>query len=346
MNQIQTNEVTQLNNNEFDFILNSIWTTIVTCLDSNLSSIFSPADPDIFHQNYLTSFQFLGNFEAKCMQLNEKENINFKVRFHNSHSYKYFVKKWPTQVYYQIRFQEIVTKIEEDLCEHDQTLSHSNDPNENVEDNELNDTDQNHFHLRISDTIVKQIEYIWCESNCFLKCLLSQFWKLNLQIISRYCSFFMQLFQIKLSFLEKNDQQIQLNNNNNNINKLQESTDSMTIRSKTPTNESNRNELATSQSSIDDLSLCVLLLLDVNKLSSIKLPNFFDAIIAPNMRSANAVKDISLLKDAFFCSLNSLNELQMVLCDFIIRNLTNECAEHLKNVNDIARLYRRTNREV
>ena len=71
-----------------------------------------------------------------------------------------------------------------------------------------------------------------------------------------------------------------------------------------------------------------------------------DGIIAPIMRSAHAMKDITLIKEAFNCSLNSLNELQQVLIDFIVRKKSNDCFMYLKNANDIPRLYRRTNREI
>lgn len=64
------------------------------------------------------------------------------------------------------------------------------------------------------------------------------------------------------------------------------------------------------------------------------------------MRSTNAMKDITLIKEAFNCSLNSLNELQLVLIDFIVKNISNDCFNYLKNANDIPRLFRRTNREI
>lgn len=63
------------------------------------------------------------------------------------------------------------------------------------------------------------------------------------------------------------------------------------------------------------------------------------------MRTANAMKDITLTKEAFNCSLNSLHELQLVLIDFIVKTKSNDCFSYLKNANDIPRLFRRTNRE-
>ena len=64
------------------------------------------------------------------------------------------------------------------------------------------------------------------------------------------------------------------------------------------------------------------------------------------MRSAHATKDITVIKEAFSCSLNSLNELQQVLMDFIVRTKSNDCFGFLMNANDIPRLFRRTNRDI
>jgi hypothetical protein len=77
----------------------------------------------------------------------------------------------------------------------------------------------------------------------------------------------------------------------------------------------------------------------------LKLPNFFDGVIAPIIRSANAMKNISVLKDAFSCSLSNLNELQLVLINYIVKYEIEKCTGHLKSATDIPRLYRRTNRE-
>ena len=107
-----------------------------------------------------------------------------------------------------------------------------------------------------------------------------------------------------------------------------------------------QSSIVSNKSLANALNLSVLLLNDVNKLSTLKLPNFFDGVIAPVMRSCNAMKDISVLKEAFGCSLNELNELQSVIIESIVKNQVEKCLTHLKNANDIPRLYRRTNREV
>jgi hypothetical protein len=57
------------------------------------------------------------------------------------------------------------------------------------------------------------------------------------------------------------------------------------------------------------------------------------------------MKNITVLKEAFSSSLGNLNELQLVLIDYIVKFQTEKCSGQLKNAGDIPRLYRRTNRE-
>ncbi len=118
--QLNTSDSHQVGkaSNEFDFIINSIWSNVVASIDFNLNVIFSASDPDLFHQRYLEAFEFLNKFELKCFQFDKE----IKNRLKTSNSYKYFVKKWPIQVYFQIRFQEIVLKVNKTLIIHLQKL--------------------------------------------------------------------------------------------------------------------------------------------------------------------------------------------------------------------------------
>lgn len=227
--------------NQFDFIINSIWTNIVAGLDFNLNVIFSPSDPDLFHRRYLESFEFLNKFELKCSQF-EKD---IKSRIKKSNSYKYFIKKWPTQVYFQIRFQEIVLKFEEDLINYHELIDSETD----------DDLDQNNFNLKISDTLIKQMEYCWIESKCFLKSLLSNFWKLNLQLVSRYSYYFIQIFQNKISSLEVDYSEA------NSKEQIEQE----------PTFQIANDESEQGNNTITDIKLAVFLLYDAHKLQTSKV---------------------------------------------------------------------------
>jgi hypothetical protein len=88
------------------------------------------------------------------------------------------MKKFPVNIYFQIRFQEIVTKLEQVLV----VLSMQN--NENRDDGQ-------DFYLKTTQTLYELLCYCW-NADCCLSCLLSFFWKLNLQLISRYERFYKQ----------------------------------------------------------------------------------------------------------------------------------------------------------
>jgi hypothetical protein len=89
------------------------------------------------------------------------------------------LKKFPVHIYFQIRFQEIVTKLEHAL------VTSPTQSTDNLDDG-LD------FYLKTTQTLYDLLCYCW-NSDCCLNCLLSHFWKLNLQLLSRYELFYKQL---------------------------------------------------------------------------------------------------------------------------------------------------------
>lgn len=93
----------------------------------------------------------------------------------------------------------------------------------------------------------------------------------------------------------------------------------------------------------NDFKFLLYLLVDLKKLC-VKLNNYFDADVAPTMRSCG-VKDISFLKEAIMESVRKINELEVIVGDRIGSILLKQVMAHLKSAQEIPRLYRRTNRE-
>ncbi|CAF0878878.1 unnamed protein product [Brachionus calyciflorus] len=211
-----------------------------------------------------------------------------------SQSYKFFVKKWPIQVYFQIRFQEIVSKFELDLIDYTKEV---------LEDGE-------NILLNVSDCLIKSIEFIWSEQKCFLKCLIPNFWRLNLQLINRYNNFFTSLIKPKIDSLGPTVDQENLNTLSN------------------------------------DLNFNFNLLNDIYELYNFKLPNIFDGLIAPIFRNSSNNLSIQNLKDAFYTSIQTFNNLENFTIELISRVNIEKCLIYLKMSNDIPRIYRRTNRDV
>ncbi|CAI9568393.1 unnamed protein product [Staurois parvus] len=50
----------------YDFLVNSVWPEIARGLEEKLPSLFNPGNPDIFHQKYTVSMDFLRTFERQC----------------------------------------------------------------------------------------------------------------------------------------------------------------------------------------------------------------------------------------------------------------------------------------
>ena len=233
-------------------MLNSIWSYVVECIDLNLNQIFSPVDPICFHKAYTSTIKFLQDLESKCFsQLNLTSQ-----RLRASKSYKYFIKKWPIHIYFQIRFQEIVFKFEQNLFFQQQL------PTQNDE----------YFFLKITNCLYESLNYCWNDT-CFLNCLISNFWKLNLQLLSRFESFY------KTSVQQINIASVEITEQSPSIQLTQQ-----LLNAQQPLQVSNE----------ADLKILLYLTADIKKLCD-RLPNYFDGNVAPLMR-ASGLKEIGFVK--------------------------------------------------
>lgn len=283
---------------EFNFLLNSIWSHVVESIDLNLNQIFSPVDPISFHKTYLKTIKFLQDFEVKCFN-----QLNFpSQRLRSSKSYKYFLKKWPVNIYFQIRFQEIAFKFEQNLL-----------LNQSPETTSEND----YFYLKVTNCLYESLNYCW-SGNCFLNCLTSSFWKLNLQLLSRYENYY------RLAVIEQQNA-------------------SVTATSETVNSEHQQQQVPV-MNDASDLKLLVYLIADIKKLCD-RLPNFFDGNVAPLMR-ASGVKEIGFVKESMSISICKFQELIILINDRIVGIVVQQASVYLKNANEMPRLYRRTNREL
>ena len=195
-----------------------------------------------------------------------QRNLNFIkcscYRLRSSKSYKYLLKKWPVHIYFQIRFQEIASKFEQNLINHQQSPGTS-------------ETD--FFHLRVTNCLYESLNYCWNE-NCFLNCLTSNFWKLNLQLLSRYENFY------RLAVIE---QQSVNSTATEAVHSVEQP--SLIVPQHQPPQVND----------LSDLKLLVYLMADIKKLCD-RLPNFFDGNVAP-LRRASVVKEIGFVKGFCFC---------------------------------------------
>lgn len=242
---------------------------MVEAIDLNLNQIFSPVDPNQFHKRYSSTIKFLKEFEVKCQQ-----QLNLSIqRLRLSKSYKYFLRKWPINIYYQIRFQEISFKFEQNL-NFDLLINEINLFNLSADD--VSNETGYLFHLKITNILYESLNYSW-NNECFLNCLMSSFWKLNLQLISRYENYFKAIVVDKFVVI---------------------SNEPSTVEQSPQVSQQQQFPVQSQQQWSDgDIKFLVLLMSDVNKLCD-RLPNFFDGNVAPLMRACG-VKEIAFLKGKF-----------------------------------------------
>lgn len=147
----------------FDFVVNSVFPELTEYLEQRSDVVFFAGDPDIFHERYSYWLKFIEQLESLLSKTSEQ---NFK----NSKAYQEFSSRWDLVVYYQIRFQEISSSIENILL---------NQPFILIEEkNSL-------YKTLVTSTFYQAIDRCW-QKNVFLEPLAHRFWKLTLQCIVRF----------------------------------------------------------------------------------------------------------------------------------------------------------------
>ncbi|CAK9815058.1 Conserved oligomeric Golgi complex subunit 2 [Anthophora plagiata] len=154
----------------FNFLVNSFWIDVEEKIELYIKCIFAPGDPIVFHSRYVATLEFLEKLEAECTTPESlvalKENLQ----------YKNFLKKWNLPVYFQIRFQEIVSGIETALTE---------PVSPTFVKGTLETLTKNDFSLHATSVIWESLQKIW-NDNIYLYQLFHRFWKFSLQICARY----------------------------------------------------------------------------------------------------------------------------------------------------------------
>ncbi|XP_073969645.1 conserved oligomeric Golgi complex subunit 2 isoform X2 [Rhodnius prolixus] len=252
-----------------NFFLNSFWPEVEERLSSNLTSIYAVGDPDVFYERYRETLEFLE-------ELSKVSNSSTLIQQLYSHpNFINFMERWNLPVYFQIRFQEIVKTVERAF----------GDENWNAIKLE--------WKLLASETTWDCLNRCW-EPGIYLMPIAHKFWKLSLQIISRYTIWCNEII------------------------------------------------VMTTPPFKIDVNFLVFLYTDIEKFLE-KLPLFQTHSISRLPRvSENIMK---LLHNSLDESLVKLKSLLGNVSKAIIKHLAGDKVSLLRQVNDIPRLFRRTNRE-
>lgn len=151
----------------YNFIVNSFWTEVERRMETNMSSIFAPGNPEAFYQKYKCTLEFLERIE----QIIEDPTEIAAFKAHSQ--YKSFQVRWNLPVYFQIRFQEIGSNLEK-ACSRD--LEATKFAEQQISASQFN--------------LVQFSIALTCISNCwqegiYLPQLFHRFFKLTLQLLSR-----------------------------------------------------------------------------------------------------------------------------------------------------------------
>lgn len=267
----------------YNFIVNSFWTEVERRMETNMSSIFAPGNPEAFYQKYKCTLEFLERIEQII------EDPTEIVAFKAHSQYKSFKVRWNLPVYFQIRFQEIGSNLEK-ACSRD--LEATKFAEQQISASQFN--------------LVQFSIALTCISNCwqegiYLPQLFHRFFKLTLQLLSRTTTWV--------------DSAIAFN--------FPASTDSQTPSLK--------------------LKLLATLFSDISNLSK-KIPQIVTLVLekAPVSLALTPPQ----LDEAFFDNRSTLTTKLNRLQTLIVQELVQASIPHIKQVSDIPRLYRKTNRDV
>ncbi|GAA5969864.1 hypothetical protein JCM11641_008068 [Rhodosporidiobolus odoratus] len=147
----------------YELLSNVILDELVAALVGELGSvIFAAGRPTVFHQHYLLTVSFIARLETLCPTLAHLDSLR-------SHpTYIALFKRFQLPVYFQLRFKEAVGAVERAL-----------------EVGSASGGGKDGWVMSESEAVYKALRRCW-DDDVWLEELAGRFWRLSLQIISRY----------------------------------------------------------------------------------------------------------------------------------------------------------------
>lgn len=154
--------------NRFEILANVVFDEMGRALGEELgSNLFAAGRPEIFRNHYATSSNFITTLESLAPSTQSIQAL----RAHPS--YIAYHKRWQLPVYFQLRWKEIVTKLEDAFTTSQPSLLR--DPR----------SDSQPFFTSQALMVVHCITTCWSDE-VFIPDLGHRFWRLTLQILSRF----------------------------------------------------------------------------------------------------------------------------------------------------------------
>ncbi|KAI0775843.1 COG complex component [Trametes elegans] len=150
----------------FEIMANVVWAEIGRALMDELGSvIFAAGKPDEFRKHYETTQAFIRALEFLAPSVESVEALRKHIVF------TAFERRWQLPVYFQLRWKEIVSKLEESLA----TTKLERTPTKALAP----------FVTSQAAAVFEAVRACW-SAEVFIPDLSARFWRFTLQIISRY----------------------------------------------------------------------------------------------------------------------------------------------------------------
>ncbi|XP_062375568.1 conserved oligomeric Golgi complex subunit 2 isoform X1 [Sardina pilchardus] len=287
----------------YDFLVNSVWPEMIKAIEERLPFLFNPGNPDVFYERYAITMDFVGKFERQC---GSQASVK-RLRAHPS--YQTFHNKWNLPVYFQLRYKEIASSLENAIADGLDAA-----PVGSV------------YHLQVSQVLWGCVCRCWAE-RIYLAPLAHRFWKLTLQLLARYAKCVTEVLTKTPSTESPKDP----------VRPLPSSASSTSSRTSQDADSESGGPAALSTKQL------VFIAADVDKLQE-QIPQISEMI--KERLEAIGFKNIAIVSEALEDSKASLSSCLPTLSARMTQHLTERCFRFLKSASEVPRLYRRTNKEV
>lgn len=153
----------------FEIMTNVVWAEIGRAIIDELGTVvFAPGNPDKFRKHHSTTQAFIRSLEFLAPSTHSVQNMRSHPVFTT------FQRHWQLSVYFQLRWKEVITKVEETLSSRILDPEAPNfAPGRNV------------FVTAQAADIFTAIASCW-SAEVYIPDLAHRFWKFTLQLLSRY----------------------------------------------------------------------------------------------------------------------------------------------------------------
>lgn len=288
----------------YDFLVNSVWPEMIRGIEERLAYLFNPGNPDIFYERFSVSMEFVRRFEHQC---SSQASVK-RLRVHPS--YTSFHNKWNLPVYFQLRYKEIAGRLENAISDGLDAAPAGSA-----------------YHLQVSEVLWSCLMKCWSDK-VYLSPLAHRFWKLTLQLYSRYAKFLDEV-------LTKTPTPEVTKEPTRPLPSSASSTSSRTSLDEGGSESGSPATLSTKQ--------LVHIAADIQKLQE------QISVLSETVRQrleAIGFNNFAVVEGALEDSKTCLSTSVPTLNTRMTQHLTERCCRFLKSASEVPRLYRRTNKEL